>query len=154
MSRKDNNSGIRQTVSLAYWRAGEALCCHWCPKTLPLGSLTVDHIIPRWSGGKHSPSNAVLACGDCNTERDGWARFYAGLNASPPGTQKEERRAGRQARRIFPYASFPTRSSMPEAEQWQGNRHAVRGAGPLTYQLGLSIHVLDLNTSVTSCVQR
>ena len=103
MSRKDNNSKIRRKLSHAYWMAGEPLRCHWCPKELPLSRLTVDHILPRWSGGRHSPSNAVLACGDCNTERDGWHRFYAGLNASPPGTHKEERRARRWARRIFPY---------------------------------------------------
>ena len=86
MSRKDNNSGIKHTLSHAYWLAGASLGCHWCAKGLPLSKLTVDHVIPRWSGGRHSPSNAVLACGDCNTDRDGWHRFYAGFNASPPGT--------------------------------------------------------------------
>ena len=105
MSRKDNNSGIRRALSHAYWMAGESLRCHWCAKDLPLSGLTVDHILPRWSGGRHSPSNAVLACGDCNTDRDGWHRFYVGLNACPPGTLKEERRARRWARRIFPYAN-------------------------------------------------
>lgn len=102
MSRKDNNSSIKQTLSHAYWMAGESLTCHWCGKEPSFPRLTVDHIIPRWNGGEHSPSNAVLACGACNTERDGWARFYAGLNASPPGIHKEERRAQRWARRIFP----------------------------------------------------
>ena len=61
MSRRNNSSKIRHTLSHAYWMAGEPLGCHWCPKELPPSSLTVDHIIPRWSGGRHSPSNTVLA---------------------------------------------------------------------------------------------
>lgn len=56
--------------------------CHWCGcATLPAMAgpfhpdmETVDHIKPRWQCGSveeyHAESNYVLACLECNNERD------------------------------------------------------------------------------------
>ncbi len=83
-----DNKGIRRALNLARWMAGEPLECHWCSERFErLKDLTVDHLVPRWNGGAHSPSNAVLACQGCNGLRDQWDRYEAGFTRKQP---KEE----------------------------------------------------------------
>lgn len=41
-----------------------AVGCHWCGALVSLDTATVDHAPPRALGG--GPTDAVLACRDCN----------------------------------------------------------------------------------------
>ena len=43
--------------------------CPYCLRTLPLSESTRDHVMPRSRGGKTTPDNIVLVCGDCNREK-------------------------------------------------------------------------------------
>lgn len=55
-----------------YAQAGR---CYWCHQTMtPVGgnnplSLTADHLIPRYAGGRTRPGNIVAACRKCNSSR-------------------------------------------------------------------------------------
>jgi 5-methylcytosine-specific restriction endonuclease McrA len=40
--------------------------CRYCKKPLNFMTATIDHKIPRASGGSQEISNLVLACGECN----------------------------------------------------------------------------------------
>ncbi len=50
--------------------------CHWCNRrTLLCNNIvaeqaTVDHVVPRGRGGSHKISNCVLACRECNQNRN------------------------------------------------------------------------------------
>lgn len=41
-------------------------CCQYCGSTK---SLTIDHVIPRSRGGKHTWDNVVAACESCNSRK-------------------------------------------------------------------------------------
>lgn len=43
--------------------------CQYCGKET--GNLTIDHVIPRHLGGKHTWNNVVAACGACNHHKGG-----------------------------------------------------------------------------------
>ncbi|MEI6290079.1 MAG: HNH endonuclease [Chloroflexota bacterium] len=43
--------------------------CQYCGRKL--SSLTIDHIIPRHLGGKHTWSNVITACASCNHQKGG-----------------------------------------------------------------------------------
>ncbi|MCK5430112.1 MAG: HNH endonuclease, partial [Anaerolineales bacterium] len=43
--------------------------CQYCGRRVPY--LTIDHIIPRRLGGKHSWENLVAACPSCNHRKGG-----------------------------------------------------------------------------------
>lgn len=55
--------------------------CHWCKiEMTPVKvkgdnnprqtSMTIDHVLPLWNGGDNSRNNTVLACYECNQERN------------------------------------------------------------------------------------
>ena len=45
--------------------------CVWCRRSLEFGDsqLTIDHVLPKGSGGPAWPENEVLACYKCNHRR-------------------------------------------------------------------------------------
>jgi 5-methylcytosine-specific restriction endonuclease McrA len=43
--------------------------CYWCNNKLVKGYIHVDHYEPLSKGGKHTISNLVLACRDCNLSK-------------------------------------------------------------------------------------
>lgn len=43
--------------------------CQYCGRKL--GDLTIDHVVPRHMGGKHTWSNVVTACAACNHHKGG-----------------------------------------------------------------------------------
>lgn len=45
------------------------IMCHWCGKLVPMGSRTVDHVVPIAKGGAHSVSNCVPCCRRCNCRK-------------------------------------------------------------------------------------
>lgn len=47
--------------------------CHWCYCVLKRSFTNVDHVLPLAEGGQHTRKNVVLACANCNTDRE-WQR--------------------------------------------------------------------------------
>ena len=47
----------------------DGFICQYCGKTH--NQLTLDHVIPRRQGGKHTWENLVSACGACNRRKAG-----------------------------------------------------------------------------------
>ena len=47
--------------------------CQYCGKMTK--SLTIDHIIPKHLGGKHTWDNLVAACPQCNHRKGGSTRY-------------------------------------------------------------------------------
>ena len=43
--------------------------CQYCLKTFSSKSLTIDHVLPKSHGGKHSWENSVAACKHCNQDK-------------------------------------------------------------------------------------
>lgn len=43
--------------------------CQYCDTRYSARSLTIDHILPRSLGGKHSWTNSVTACKSCNQDK-------------------------------------------------------------------------------------
>jgi hypothetical protein len=43
--------------------------CQYCGKVFAESSLTIDHVVPKSSGGKFSWSNAVTSCFSCNSKK-------------------------------------------------------------------------------------
>lgn len=50
--------------------------CQYCGSTK---KLTLDHVIPRSKGGKHSWDNVVIACSPCNSRKGDRTPAQAGL---------------------------------------------------------------------------
>lgn len=44
--------------------------CAYCGKWMPIGTSTLDHIIPKSKNGTNSLDNLVVCCRDCNLEKD------------------------------------------------------------------------------------
>ncbi len=43
--------------------------CHYCGRSAPPRSLTMDHIVPMSRGGQTTKGNVVPACKECNTKK-------------------------------------------------------------------------------------
>lgn len=43
--------------------------CQYCGKKLSATNATVDHVVPRFKGGKTTFENTVTACGKCNRDK-------------------------------------------------------------------------------------
>lgn len=54
--------------------------CQYCGVHFPDAELTLDHVVPRVSGGKTSWTNVVAACGACNRRKGGRTPEQAGLH--------------------------------------------------------------------------
>ena len=50
--------------------------CQYCGSTK---KLTLDHVIPRSKGGKHSWDNVVIACERCNSRKGDRTPYQAGM---------------------------------------------------------------------------
>ncbi len=51
--------------------ARDANRCQYCGKKFPTNELSLDHVIPKSSGGTASWENLVCACTDCNARKGG-----------------------------------------------------------------------------------
>ncbi len=51
--------------------------CWWCAKDLKEDEMTIEHLLPRSSGGTNSWENLRLSCKQCNNSR--------GNSLFPPG---------------------------------------------------------------------
>lgn len=45
------------------------LCCYYCGWILTPSEVTLDHVVPRSTGGEWIASNLVLACECCNIQK-------------------------------------------------------------------------------------
>ena len=43
--------------------------CFYCNKVIQGDDITIDHIVPKFNDGKHSPDNIVVACDHCNCSK-------------------------------------------------------------------------------------
>ena len=50
--------------------------CQYCGRQVP---LTIDHVIPRFQGGRHTWENMVAACVPCNRRKAGRTPEQAGM---------------------------------------------------------------------------
>jgi hypothetical protein len=67
-------AGATQFMSLEQWtELRKQTHCHWCSCELKRPFTNVDHIRPLAWGGQHTAENVVLACANCNMERE-WHR--------------------------------------------------------------------------------
>jgi len=53
--------------------------CQYCGKRFPTSELSLDHIIPRSSGGVSAWGNIVCACAKCNVKKGGQTPKQANL---------------------------------------------------------------------------
>ena len=53
--------------------------CQYCGQTLPAGSLTLDHVVPRSRGGISAWENIVSACFPCNNRKGDRTPQEAGM---------------------------------------------------------------------------
>ena len=79
-----SKSALRSTGSTSLWRKIRAKVllrdletCYYCGQY----ATTVDHILPRKSGGLDTMDNLVAACTRCNLSKGG--RFFVS-NRTPP----------------------------------------------------------------------
>lgn len=57
----------------------DGLACVYCDKGVAEGKLlTLDHLVPRSTGGTNAPTNLVTACVQCNSARRA-RRWFTGL---------------------------------------------------------------------------
>jgi 5-methylcytosine-specific restriction endonuclease McrA len=79
--------------------------CQYCGKTTAF--LTVDHVLPKHMGGKHSWTNLVAACSSCNHHKGGRTLQESGMTLLH--TPKEPSQAA-----TYIYARF-----LDENQEWQ-----------------------------------
>ena len=60
-----------------YFRDGGV--CAYCRQKIARVEVTVDHITPRWAGGKSTWENLVCACKRCNNRKGGRTPAEAGM---------------------------------------------------------------------------
>jgi 5-methylcytosine-specific restriction endonuclease McrA len=53
--------------------------CQYCGYILQTSEYTLDHVIPRSQGGTTTWKNTVLACAECNHDKDGRTPAQAGM---------------------------------------------------------------------------
>lgn len=58
--------------------------CQYCGVVFSDAELTLDHVVPRVSGGKTSWTNVVAACASCNRRKGGRTPEQAGLHLHRP----------------------------------------------------------------------
>ena len=54
--------------------------CQYCGKRFSKSDLSLDHIIPRSSGGRSTWENIVCCCAPCNRKKGGRTPHEAGMN--------------------------------------------------------------------------
>lgn len=62
-----NHATARLTKKNIYYRDNGK--CGYCEKKIKLNEMTIDHIIPRYYGGKHIWENVVVCCDRCNNKK-------------------------------------------------------------------------------------
>ena len=63
-SERAKQNGICYILPKEFHRLLQSIVCFYCQKTM--SKVTIDHVIPRARGGRHSIGNLVASCGSCN----------------------------------------------------------------------------------------
>jgi len=60
--------------------------CQYCGTPLRRNTMTLDHVVPKLSGGRHHWGNIVACCHECNTKKGSKSLQQAGmkLRNGPP----------------------------------------------------------------------
>jgi len=53
--------------------------CQYCSQSVPVSSMTYDHVLPRSRGGKTTWDNIVLSCSPCNLRKGNKTPQEAGM---------------------------------------------------------------------------
>ena len=69
MTRQYFNSKRNVRFSRANLYLRDLYQCQYCGDTFDHGELTIDHVIPRASGGRITWENAVTCCHSCNSKK-------------------------------------------------------------------------------------
>lgn len=66
---RKNGADVREFTDQQWRRMVDRYrgCCHYCGDHT---TLTQDHVIPLFRGGRHSTGNIVPACGTCNSSKN------------------------------------------------------------------------------------
>lgn len=70
--------------------------CYWCDRPLLWEEATVDHIVPRWRGGRSQADNLEITCKRCNDRRgvvSALASRFRSIYQNPRGRSMDRRRA-------------------------------------------------------------
>lgn len=54
--------------------------CQYCTRQLTWSDVTIDHVVPRCSGGKTTWRNCVASCKECNRKKGFKSLSEAGMN--------------------------------------------------------------------------
>jgi Restriction endonuclease len=54
--------------------------CQYCGKRFSKSDLSLDHVVPRSSGGRSTWENIVCCCATCNRKKGGRTPYEAGMN--------------------------------------------------------------------------
>ncbi|HYC55647.1 MAG TPA: HNH endonuclease [Candidatus Binatia bacterium] len=57
----------------------DASTCQYCGRRFARSDLNLDHVIPRWRGGRTTWENVVCSCIDCNRRKGGRGPEEAGM---------------------------------------------------------------------------
>jgi 5-methylcytosine-specific restriction endonuclease McrA len=64
---RDKARALRKT---AWWRRRvQRGVCGYCGRSVPPGTLTMDHLVPIARGGRSTRGNVVAACKECNNRK-------------------------------------------------------------------------------------
>lgn len=68
MSNHNMSAKARNRRKRSLYKRDGCHCVH-CRTCFPQSKLTLDHVVPRCSGGSNALSNLRLACWSCNNRR-------------------------------------------------------------------------------------
>lgn len=87
--------------------ARDNFTCQYCGRTA--APLTLDHVVPRAKGGKHTWENLVCSCIGCNNGKGHRTPAQAGLRL----------RTRPRRPRFVPHINYSTFSRAVQVEEWQ-----------------------------------
>jgi 5-methylcytosine-specific restriction endonuclease McrA len=70
---------LNRSVSRKGIMLRDQFTCQFCGKKLPVGDLTLDHVLPRSRGGYSTWENLVAACYPCNNSKGDRTPQEAGM---------------------------------------------------------------------------
>lgn len=70
IARQDSkmvSNHVKLSREFIYYR--DHAMCMYCSKPLSFKQMTIDHVLPKFAGGRHTWENVASACTDCNTKK-------------------------------------------------------------------------------------
>jgi 5-methylcytosine-specific restriction endonuclease McrA len=85
ISIKKERRKARELRHSQWWKRKRAKGkCHYCERSFPPHSLTMDHIVPLARGGKSTKGNLAACCKKCNNQKKHllpmeWEKYLKGF---------------------------------------------------------------------------